>query len=296
MIYLNLAPFKYKAILNYSKNPIQKIDVTQITNPYGSRYFEVYGWLKNEHKFIGIETSSFYGSCEATGSDKYFQIALWKCISELVERWAFHYLLKNNDFGFGMDIDATSTGFAALPCWPKSAARKISYGEAIERWAISMWWRGHLTAFLEVRPKLYGDIGVVRINISENIGKVAIVFKKNISDHKVFYVYGFAFGKTLEGAVSKASVELFRNENILLQNSDAEAKSVSDKRLKYFSTEEGFLHFFSKVGPTGRTFNSIPNPIVDSEVPGDWSQFATVWRCLLPDTNYNWDDLKHFMF
>ncbi len=296
MIYLNLAPFKYKAILNYPQSPIQKIDITQTTNSYGSKYYEVYGWMKSEFKFLGIETSNLYGSCEATGTDKYFQIAFWKCISELVERWAFHNLLKNNSVAFGMDIDATSTGFAALPCWPKSAAREIAYCEAIERWAISMWWRGQLSAFLEVSPKLDGDIGVAKISISENIGNVVIVFKKNVSDDKIFYIYGFAYGKTLRGAISKASVELFRNEKVLLQNNAAEAKSVSDIRLKYFSTEEGFLHFFSKVGSIGRIFNSIPNLIVDSEVPGEWSQFATVWRCLLPDTNYNWNDLKHFMF
>lgn len=296
MIYLNLAPFKYNDILKAHNSPIEKINVIEIKNSDGSKYFEAHGWLKAKIKYKDTEKSNLYGSCDATGTDKYLQIAIWKCISELIERWAFNQLLITNSLEYGIDIDATSTGFAALPCWPNKSVRKIAYGEALERWAISNWWRNNLIACKDNNISLTNDIGLVKINIPKNVGYVVITYKKSNMKESSFYCYGFAYGEDIKKATLKASIEMHRNEKVLAAYNSSQLTSINDKRLVYFSTDEGFQHFISKVQQNIVSYVSPPDPIVDCEVIGDWSQFATVWRCLLPETTYNWSDEKHFMF
>lgn len=296
MIYFNLAPFRYNEILSIKNSPIEKIDVIEFKNSVGD-YFEVHGWLKSKYKYDSTEKSDLYGSCDATGSDKHLQIATWKCISELIERWAFHELLKRETTEYGMGLDKTSTGFAALSCWPRSAVRAVAYGEAIERWAISNWWREKIAAYEEVKPVEDGRTGVVAIDVDRSVGRVVIVYKQAEGANGKFYCYGFAHGKNLKSAIGKASVEMLRNERVLQGDCGQEISSINDKRLMYFATEEGFLHFKSKTKPAATRSGIVPpDLIVDCEIPGDWSRYATVWRCLLPDTVYNWADPKHFMF
>lgn len=138
MIYFNLATFRYSEIISNKNSSVEKIDVIEFKDAEGG-WFEVHGWLESEFKFDSTEKSDLYGTCEATGSDRHLHIATWKCISELLERWAYHELLKVGTTKYGMGLDKTTTGFAALPCWPKSAVRSVAYGEDIERWAISNW-------------------------------------------------------------------------------------------------------------------------------------------------------------
>jgi len=296
MIYLNLAPFKYNDILKAHNSPIEKINVIEIKNSDGSKYFEAHGWLKAKIKYKDTEKSNLYGSCDATGTDKYLQIAIWKCISELIERWAFNQLLTTNSLEYGIDIDATSTGFAALPCWPNKSVRKIAYGEALERWAISNWWRNNLMAYRENDLSLKNDFTILTINIPKKVGYVVITYKKSNLNKRSFYCYGFAYGKDIKNASFKASIEMYRNEKVLAAHNGSELISINDKRLIYFSTEAGFENFNSKIQSKIDSYIKPPPPIVDCEVIGDWSRFATVWRCLLPDTIYNWSDEKHFMF
>lgn len=296
MIYFNLAPLRYYDILNDKISPIEKIDVIEFNDSSG-KWFEVHGWLKSECKIESTEKSVLYGTCDATGSDRYLHIATWKCISELLERWAFHALIKAKSTEYGMLLDKTSTGFAALPCWPRSVVRSLAYGEALERWAISNWWRDKINAYDEIQTVEGGPSGVVVVGLQKRIGSVVIVYKQSEGPNGKFYCYGFAHGSNQKAAIAKASVEMCRNERVLQAATTPEVSSISDKRLTYFSTEEGFLHFKSKLMPASQVSNVVPpGLIVDCAIPGEWSRYATVWRCLLPDTDYNWTDPNHFMF
>ncbi len=299
IIFFNLSPFKFSNILDNSKSPIKEIELLKFSHSSKQCYFEAHAWLKDHLKFENVESSNLYGSCDASGTDKYSNIAIWKCISESMERWAFYSLLRSNSKNFGMEYDKTTTGFSAFPCWPKSYVRSISYGEAIERWAISSWWREKISGQI-FTDHINDDHGYALIDIGTIKGFVIISFKasKLKLQSDIFYSYGFAYGTTKEQALQKAQIEMLRNERVLSVNNDVEPKTICDQRLKYFSTQEGFEHFKFKFVKDFFRVNSFKSPqlIVDEEIPGPWSDFVTVWRCLLEDTDYCWNDPKHFMF
>lgn len=148
-----------------------------------------------------------------------------------------------------------------------------------------------------MHPVENGQDGIVAIDVDKNVGQVVIVYKQSEGPNGKFFCYRFAHGKNFKSATAKASVEMLRIERVLQSGSNQAVSSINDIRLKYFSTEEGFLHFKSKINPAPRRSGVVPPaPIVNCEIPGNWSRYATIWRCLLPDTVYNWADPKHFMF
>lgn len=291
MKFVNLAAIKYRSILTSADGPIARTRV--IDNSLSeSSHFEVQIWLKPELKSPTVEASELYGNCDATGTDEFLHIATWKAISEALERWAYHHLLLHERSKYGMNIDRTTTGFAALPAWPKSAVKKIAYGEALERWAISNWWQENLTCEIQHSTDA---ANVAVIKIPESFGYVVITFKKITIDNVSFYSYGFSYGEKFEHAVNKATVEMNRNSLVLANGLKKVVHGISDRRLQYFASDEGFHHFKSKMSRSGPV-SGPPDLLVNSEVDGPWSKFTTVWRCLLPNTNYNWEDDTHFMF
>ncbi len=195
-----------------------------------------------------------------------------------------------------MCVDKTSTGFAALPCWPKNQARKIALSEAVERWAISNWWTGHLSSKVLSLHLPNSNIQAVRLEIPEAFGFVTILFGTATAGNHEFSYYGFAHGYSLKQAIEKASIELMRNKRVLLLNQIQQPKAISDQRLLYFSTDEGLKHFKSRLHSPVQKPTAVPDLIVDSQIRGEWDQYATVWRCLLPNTDYHWSDPTHFMF
>lgn len=295
-MFLNLSPFRYNLLLHNKQGPIQKMNIIELQFSEKEKFFEVQCFLKEDLKSNSVETSAIYGKCDSTGTDKYLHYATWKSISELIERWAFHKLLSSNSNIYGMNIDRTSTGFAALPCWPKKYVRTLALGEALERWAITNWWLGNVKCTLLKENFGYSTLKILKIDIPESLGFVTITFGSEFLENKKLNFYGFAYGKNLKLAVKKARVEMMRNRHALMAFQNNLAHCISDQRLLYFSSEEGATHFNSKIKNNIRESAHVPEPIIDSKIDGEWSQYATVWRCLLPNTKYQWSDTKYFIF
>ncbi len=247
MIYLNLAPFKYNKLINQPNSPIQKLDILELKDINGNPFFEVHGYLRPELKLGLTEKSKIYGDCDATGSDKYLHIATWKCISELLERWA-----------------------------------------------ISNWWREKISCTI-LRPHGDKSFGIIKLDIDPKHGHVVITYNEAKNKNNNFFYYGFSHGQDEEKAINKATVEMLRNKRAINLHKQVSLDGINDKRLIYFSSKLGFEHFSSKTRAQVESIE-LPPLIVDSEIVGEWSKFATTWRCLFPDTEYNWNDPTHFMF
>lgn len=298
MPFLNLAPFLFRDIAK-GNGPIDKLDLFEFVDSRGRTQFEAHAYLKPGLRNTQIASSQIYGSCDGTGTGSSKIEAVRKSISEAMERWAFYTLVSQDSNQFGLDIDDTSTGFAALPCWPKKAARTPALREAVERWAITNWWNGNLQAR---EFTTHSNFEGWEIQIPFDKIKVTILSKAVKGDAEaLFYVYGFASSSSIEKSTSKALIEMDRNYGALMKayKSGLDIKSVqdiSDKRLIYFSSQEGRLSFENKISHKSTLINTHPKLVVDSEIPGPWSQYATVWRCLLENTDTNLQDVDFFLF
>lgn len=290
MIFLNLAALNYSKLLKDSKSPLDFFNVYEVKEE-NFFYFEVHSFLKENCKSKKVEVSDLYGDADATGTHNLKHIAMWKSFSELIERWCFHFLIEENSARYGMSIDKTTTGFSALPCWPKSTVRRFSYSEAAERWIISNWWLEKIKPTFVNFNKQY-----IVFELADVKGFTVIVYDKVILAGKEHYCYGFAHGFRKTDAFEKASVEMNRNKRVIKNYQNKKITNISDKRLMYFAGEEGHSLFLKRVEKIDFGKISLPKLIVDCSIKGPWSEYATVWRCLLADTDYNWKDPTHFMF
>lgn len=299
MPFLNLAPLLFRNVTQ-TDGPIEKIDLFEYTNSFGENQFEANAYLKPYLKSPKILKSSIYGNCDGSGTANSKVNAARKSIAEALERWAFYKLASEDSKQFGLDIDDTSTGFAALPCWPRRAARMYAFKEAIERWALSNWWNGKLNLKrIEVHPNF--DCWEILTPFKHMT--VNIVSQKVIkSNGSAFYVYGFAGGYSKKESIEKAFVEMERNHHALSiafeKNLSYETiEDISDKRLLYFASEEGHAVFSKKASDISERIRiGTPKLLVDSEIRGPWSRYAVVWRCLLEGTDTDLEKPDFFLF
>jgi hypothetical protein len=156
-------------------------------------------------------------------------------------------------------------------------ARRAARFEALERWALIGWWSGHFPAEVGPAPDHPG-VGMVRIRHGQS-GEVVILYHRAVSG---VISYGHAASGDLEGAVERAMAELARAEFVLARHRAkgalATVSNYFERRVVHFSTEAGFAEFQDRL----RTKPDRPPPvwrtIFDGEIPGPWSQWATVWR------------------
>ena len=241
-----------------------------------------------------LSKSKIYNNCDGTGSSPYKNIAVYKAISEALERWAFYELVESHEYKkFSFDSNPTSTGIAAYPSFFSKQARENAILEAIERWAIHEFWRENLPI-------------IEHHTHNPNLSHFEIItphqFHTSLLMYKVesHYVYSFATEATLGESLNHACIELSRNErvlkNILTSNLDYNLfQDVSDKRLVFFSTPLGNELFRKKITLAPKCIKSSPKVICDRELLGPWTQYTKVWRYLF-DNSYHSDQLDHTFF
>lgn len=272
---MNLAPLRYRKLLNHSQSPISCVKHKKLENGM----YEAYSYLDND--LIGgyKNKNSFYGNATGTGTDKYLNIALYKSISESLERWAYFECLKNKSHGTTECV--SSTGFAAYPGFTSKRARHYAYMEAVERWGISHWWQDKLGCVK------INDNAIEIVSPIENTSTV-IVWSDLEKTH--FRVYGFAAAINRKLALEKSYIELYRNQRIFEKSLiSTKGSNVCEIRYKYFSSGDGKHFFDEKIFDSESRSVSVPHPklLIDKEVVGNWSKFTTVWRCLFEDKMYD---------
>ena len=291
---ISLAAWYYRILLS-ENDLIEKINYFEVGQLDGNRHHEALVFLKNKHLPKWLSHSELYSCCDGTGTSLYKNIAVYKAISEALERWAFYVTTESNESNkFCFDINPSTTGMAAYPGITTKGARKNAIVEASERWALHEFWRGNLPVIeheTNIQNLLHYEI------VSEmNKVKVSLVSYKTESQ----YLYGFAADRTLTESFEHALVELARNIRVLnkfnKENINFNSfKDISDKRLIYFSTPEGNDLFNIKVQSAPKAPLTSPKLICDLEIKGPWNQYTKVWRYLYADS-YPDSETDHTIF
>ncbi len=318
---LNLAAWKYRNILDCKDSPIKKISISKREIAPNKMGYEALAYLNVPF----FEKNIIYGTAAGTGSSIYRYEACQTAISEALERWAFIDTYKSqNASQYFFDVDPSTSGMAAFPGLTKHSVRGIALSEAIERWSVCAWWEEKLqTKSLHVldptmmvtKPLALNSIDSKNIleNITpHNVGileidspwveySITIVFTKSKTTNT--YAYGFASCNSYEKSYKKALIELWRNIYVLDLFFTKEASSLNkvqtaqEKRLLYFASNNGFKKFISYIN---RSHNNMSKPalLLDTEIKGAWSKYATVWRCLFDPSllNHTASGEDYFMF
>jgi hypothetical protein len=271
---ISFAPWRYRKILKHDGGPIEKVDLRETYSSLPQRKFEAYATLTSALS-RGI-SHGLYGHADGTGSASTRSLAIYRALSEALERWATYESFASasaSDFGF--DVDPTTSGVAAFPGWSPRSPRNFALQEAIERWSVCAWWEG-LINHLPPEPVADSVWGLI-LNTPWNKTPVVILFGNKDGQR----AYSFACGTSKKHATVRAMVELERNFEILTKGVDQERLNIFEKRLLYFASSTGQAAFARRMSaPFLRNLEKSPKLLVDRSIPGPWSTYAAVWRCL----------------
>lgn len=287
---MNLAKWKYSRVLKEFGGPIEKISIREI-DFFGEKYFEAYAYLDLKSIPFLDQKKSIYGSSHGSGTDSKKDVAIYKSISEALERWAWGVCSSEKQDGkrpvrAGVDVSPNTDGFAAFPGLFPSSPREAAMAEAIERWAICGWWEKRFGNSSTI--KMDSEIYCIEIFQDRPNFTVALCWK----DYDFGRVYGFACSKGLSNAIAKAKVELHRNCRVLEnhhqhQKSDGNVYNLNEKRILAFSSSSGKSLFEKRIQSGITTAGKMTNLIIDEAVIGDWTKYSHVWRCLFDASEFD---------
>lgn len=290
---LSLAP------LRYNNAVFEKFFESITTRSHrlldGTQVFTANVYLKSELVPSWKPKNQLYSVCDGSGTSKYKNEAIYKAISESLERLAFYQNHDNPKYGF--DIDCSTNGMAAFPGLFKSHVRKLAFYEAVERWSLQMFWKGSLP--LEKLETLEGEAAFHFLIPFSGISSV-LVYRDMVLGEKRRRVYGFAASSNIYRARMKARIELDRNFEVfsLARSLDMEKLNLQEKRLIYFSEEAGVRSFneaYSEALKCKR-IASKPRVLIDSPIVGEWSMFCDVHRVLLEGMSSTGTRIDDFLF
>lgn len=288
----SLAPFLYRNIAAEQGGPVEQVQ-TNLVPVFGQQNYQALAFLKPG--LVDKFPYAMYGSADGTGTAELAAVAQHKAISEALERWALAETRRSGNLArYGFDVDRCSNGMAAYPGFAWQAKRQAQM-EALERFALIGWWGGYLPA--SEKPSGFPNIKLLRIDHGQSGGEVVLIYHKTAAG---FYAYGHSSGSTLAAATSKAVIELARNEFAISRYRAAANLApihhYFERRVLYFSAPEGHEEFISRASSTP----SKPHPkwktIFNGEIPGPWSQWATVWRHCVEMPTYDFLDREQNFF
>jgi hypothetical protein len=285
MFKINLAPIRYAYIHQDHGGPIASISSRESTR-LGGNVFEAFASLDRSVTGMPVSESRLYGDSDGSGTGSSKAEAVYRALSEALERWAWHSSLEAGRPGLGLDLDASTTGFAAFPGLGARSARANALAEAMERWCLGMWWQGALShRFLG--PLRWEGVKALEIASPGLSSSVVVLWK----DSSISRAYGFAAGKNPALAAEKAAVELGRNIHVLEYTEAKRGTEAgmpgtrNERRLLFFAGENGRAVFDARLRSEGKVPGITPKLVVDCPVPGPWGKYAHVWRCLLDPTS-----------
>jgi len=272
---LSLAACRYRNVLAAHGGPVENVSSNRVW--FGGRQM----WQATAQLKAGLSSRPVrcvYSAADGTGLAETASVAAHIAISESMERWAYFETATSNANceRFGFSIDPTSNGMAAFPGLLARQARRAARLEGIERYAVLAWWEGHLDGYT-----IDTDWPGIRALVipGEPGAFVAIAFKRN--GDKI-YSFGHGAEESIGGACHRAIVELERHERVVKawQNKAnlAAPTELLERRALFFSTAAGGHLFEQRLHRRAWASPAKWQLICDSEIPGAWSQYATVWR------------------
>jgi hypothetical protein len=277
---LSLGSIRYRNVLATRGGPIAQIETGQLS-VRGRRTI-----LANARLIPGLSRDrslSLYSSADGTGTDPVPAVARHKAISEALERWAFNATVKSERAEeFAFDVDPSTCGMSAFPGLLRRHARRKAVLEAVERYSLMSWWEG--TA--EGRHFDTDWPGVSAVAIDGALGGVTVIVYAKTEWGG--YVYGHAAEENFSAACEHAVVELARHELIMraswlatVAGQPVKSSNLFERRCLFFASDEGHERFLARLGRPARGALPTPEILCDRELPGPWSDYATVWRFAL---------------
>lgn len=282
---LSLASVRYRNVLVEHGGPVERIEFGEFP-VRGRRVIQA-----NARLIPGLtrrRQRSIYSTADGTGTHPVASIARHKAVSEALERWAFHAVVRSDRAEeFGFDVDPSSNGMSAYPGLLRRQARRSAVLEAIERFSLIAWWEG----MVEGRVFETDWPGVSAVAIDGPLGGVTVVAFARTDWGG--YAYGHAAEESFSGACERAIVELARHEWVLRSKwldfaagQRAAPTSIFERRCLYFAGEEGHERFQSRIAQRASGRPPPASIICDCHIPGPWDKYATVWRfALRPPTD-----------
>ena len=277
---LSLAAFRYRNVLAVHGGPIDSIE---------SGIFSVCGRpmvQANARLSVGLTRKNaniIYGDADGTGTHRLASVARHMAVSEALERWAFHAMVRSSQAAeFGFDVDPSSNGMSAFPGIMGSNARRKAMLEAVERFSLISWWEGR------AQWRLFDTDwpGVSAVAIDGPFGGVTVIAFSR-TDYGM-YAYGHAAEESFGAACERAVIELARHERVLhtwwLAFVSGEKRTPTDlfeRRCLHFSTQEGHEQFMRRVREGVQGNMADATIACDRDIPGPWTEYATVWRFAL---------------
>ena len=277
---VSLAGIRYRNILATHGGPIARVEAGRF--PVRGRHVI----LANATLTAGLVRKGplqLFSDADGTGTHPTASVARHKAISEALERWAFHALVRSERAPeYGFDIDPSSTGMSAFPGLLRRHARRSAMLEGIERFSLFAWWEGRVEGhcFDTDWP------GVSAVAIDGPFGGVTVIAYARTDWGG--YVYGHAADESFTGACERAVMELARHEWVLrarwlsrFGGDHPAPTNVFEQRCIFFASDEGHELFQRRVRSRPRAAPLRPELICDRDIPGPWDSYATVWRFAL---------------
>jgi hypothetical protein len=277
---ITLAALRYRNVLAAHGGPIDRIE---------SGEFPVRGRrviLANARLSPGLVRKgplTLYSDADGTGTDRIASVARHKAVSEALERWAFHSVVRSERAGeFGFDLDPSTTGMSAYPGLLRRQARRSAVLEAVERFSLCAWWDGRVDGrrFETDWP------GVSAIAIDGPFGGMTVIAFARTEWGG--YVYGHAAEESFGAACDRAVAELARHEWVLrsswlafIAGKRQVPTNIFERRCLFFATDEGHDLFQQRLARKASARMPCPEVICDRDIPGPWAEYATVWRFAL---------------
>ncbi len=277
---LSLAAFRYRNVFAGHGGPVDSVEFGDFS-VCGHQMIQANARLVAE--LIPKRAHAIYGDADGSGTHRLASVARHMAISEALERWAFNSVAGTARVAeFGFDVDPSSNGMSAFPGLLARNARRKAMLEAVERHSLIAWWEGRTVG----RVCDTDWPGVSGVAIEGPFGGVtALVFAK--TDFGM-YAYGHAAEETFGTACERAVIELARHEHVIrswwLASISGDKRRPSDlfeRRCLFFSTEEGHEQFLRRIRERPMGPAPVAELICDREIPGPWSDYATVWRYAL---------------
>jgi len=226
---------------------------------------------------------SIYSDADGSGTHPRASVARHMAVSEALERWAFHSVVRSPQAAeFGFDVDPSSNGMSAFPGLVRSNARRKAMLESVERYSLIAWWEGRAAG----RPFETDWPGVSAVAIDGPFGGVTVIVYARTEFGG--YAYGHAAEESFGAACERAVVELARHEWVLrsswlsvLSGEMRRPRDLFERRCLYFASEAGHEAFQRRLRTAPASAMARPEVICDRDIPGPWAEYATVWRFAL---------------
>ena len=294
---ISIAALRYRNVLATHGGPVERIDTAEF-RVRGRPMIQANATLR-----AGLtrrRPKAIWSDADGTGTHLVPGIARHMAVSEALERWAHSAVVRSEHAAeFGFDVDPSSNGMSAFPGIFQRDARRKAVLEAIERFSLIAWWEG----MAEGRQLDTDWPGISAVAIDGPFGGVtAIVFARTDWGG---YAYGHAAEESIGAACERAIVELARHEWVMrswwlgfVAGEKKYPTSLFERRCLFFANEEGHELFQARLRRHAHAITPRTEVVCDRDIPGPWSDYATVWRFVLrpPSDGFLQEDERFFFW